>query len=218
MFLVSDKSNLKTQRLAVCSILVALSVLLSVIKIFALPFGGEVTLFGMVPIMVASFLYGTKYGLLCGFVDGIFQCILGISSSGALAGLNLVSAVLMILLDYFIGFSVIGTAGVFRNFFKKPTVALSVGAVFSCFLRFITHTISGIVLYGSYAEQFFTQEGFYSWGETVIAKYSGIALSAIYSLIYNASYMIPETALSVIACTVLLSVKPLAKNILKESR
>lgn len=210
---MTKRLTLKTQRLAVCSILIALSVLLSIIKIFALPFGGEITLFGMVPIMVASFLYGTKYGLWCGFVDGIFQCMLGISSSGALAGLNFFSVILMICLDYFMAFSVIGTAGIFRNYIKSRPIALSVGAVFACLLRFIAHTVSGIILYGSYAELFFTQEGFYSWGETVVSNYSGITLSIIYSLIYNASYMIPEAVISVIACAILMTVKPIVKVI-----
>lgn len=54
----------RTQQLAVCGVMLALSVVLSIIKIFALPFGGEVTLFGMVPIMLIGFLFGTKTGLL----------------------------------------------------------------------------------------------------------------------------------------------------------
>lgn len=203
----------KTQRLAVCGVMIALSVVLSIIKIFALPFGGSVTLFSMVPIMLIGFLYGTKTGLLCGLVDGVFQCILGITASQALAGLNLWSSLLMICLDYFMAFAVIGTAGIFKNYIKNRSLALSAGAAFACLLRFMAHTVSGVILYGSYAEWFFTQEGFYSWGETVVSSYSGITLSIIYSLIYNASYMIPEAILSVIACIALMSVKPFAKII-----
>ena len=207
----------KTQRLSVCGVLIALSVVLSLIKIFALPFGGSVTLFSMVPLMLIGFLYGTPFGLLCGFICGIFQCILGITMSQALAGLNLGSSLLMICLDYFVAFAVIGTAGIFRNIFKKPYLSLSVGAVFASILRYAVHTLSGVILYGSYAEWFFTQEGFYSWGEAILSKYSGITLSLIYSLIYNATYMLPEAVLSVIACSAIMSVKPIVNTLRKNN-
>ncbi|MBQ3149971.1 MAG: energy-coupled thiamine transporter ThiT [Clostridia bacterium] len=202
----------KTQRLAVCGIMIALSVVLSIIKVFALPFGGSVTLFSMVPIMLTGFLYGTGYGILCGFINGIFQCILGISSSGALAGLSFMSAALMICLDYFIAFSAVGTAGIFKKHITKPAASLCVGSVFASFLRFVTHTVSGVILYGSYAEYFFSQEGFFSWGETILSRYSGITLSLIYSLIYNASYMLPEAVLSAVACMAIISVKPVVNT------
>lgn len=207
----------KTQQLAVCGVMLALSVVLSLIKIFALPFGGEVTLFGMVPIMLIGFLYGTRFGVICGLIDGIFQCILGITASQALAGLNLRSALLMICLDYFIAFAVIGTAGIFKRTIKKPSLSLCAGAVFVSLLRYIIHTASGVILYGSYAEWFFTQEGFYSWGENIVSSYSGITLSLIYSLIYNASYMLPEAILSVIACVAIMSVKPIVNALPKNN-
>lgn len=152
-----------------------------------------------------------------GLIDGIFQCILGITASQALAGLNLRSALLMICLDYFIAFAVIGSAGIFRNIIKKPALSLSVGAAFASILRYTIHTISGVILYGSYAEWFFTQDGFYSWGETIITSYSGIALSIVYSLIYNASYMLPEAILSIIACASIMSVKPIANALPKNN-
>ena len=206
-----------TQKLSVCGVLIALSVVLSLIKIFALPFGGSVTLFSMVPLMLIGFLYGTPFGLLCGFICGIFQCILGITMSQALAGLNLGSSLLMICLDYFVAFAVIGTAGIFKNLFKKPYLSLSLGAVIASILRYAVHTLSGVILYGSYAEWFFTQEGFYSWGEAILSKYSGITLSLIYSLIYNATYMLPEAVLSVIACGAIMSVKPIVNTLEKNN-
>ena len=61
----------KTQRLAVSGVLVALAVVLSFVKVFELPFGGSITAFSMVPIMLAGYMCGVPWGMLCGLVDGM---------------------------------------------------------------------------------------------------------------------------------------------------
>ena len=75
----------KTLRLVTSGVLIGLATVLSVIKVFALPFGGSVTLFSMVPILVLGYMYGVKWGLLSGGVYGLLQMILGATMSQAFA-------------------------------------------------------------------------------------------------------------------------------------
>ncbi len=199
-----------TQRLAVSGILIALSVVLSMIKIFEWPFGGSITLFSMVPVMLAGYLYGVPWGLLCGLVDGVLQAALGAATTQAFAGLGLWQTACMAFLDYLLAFSVLGCAGLLRYALQeKPRLGFAIGCGIAGMLRFAVHTLSGALLWGSYAEWFFTQEGFYSWGATILEKFSGTQLVIVYSLIYNGFYMVPETLLAVVAAVALMSVKPL---------
>ena len=202
----------KTQKLAVSGVLIAMAVMLSFLKVFELPFGGSITLFSMTPIMLAGFLYGVPWGMLCGVVDGVLQGILGAATTQAFAGLDAAKVVGVICLDYLLAFSVLGCAGILRKALKdKPTLTFALGALIAGLLRFLVHTTSGAIIYGEWAEWFFSQEGFYSWGATILERFSGAGLAVVYSVVYNAFYMIPETILAVVAAAALIQVKPLRK-------
>ena len=56
-----EKAKIKV--LAECGILIALAAVLSLIKIWQLPWGGSVTLFSMLPIALISIRHGVKTGL-----------------------------------------------------------------------------------------------------------------------------------------------------------
>ena len=203
-------TNNKTQRLTTTGILIALGTILSFIKVYDLPYGGSITLFSMVPVMLAGFMYGPKWGLLAGAVYGSLQGVFGATMSAAFAGQKLWGVILIALLDYLVAFSIIGLAGIFRKKDgRHAATAFALGALVTSLLRLAAHFASGVILFGGWAEWYFSQEGFYSFGSKILERYSGLALSAVYSLIYNASYMIPETALSVLAALALMNVKPI---------
>ncbi len=212
------KEKRKTLRLVTSSVCLALATVMSMIKVFELPFGGSVTLFSMVPVLVLSYMYGVKWGLVCGGVYGVLQMVLGATTTQAFAGLSGWSVPIMALLDYIVAFVVLGFAGVFKNKIKNHTLSISLGCAFAIVLRLVCHFLSGWILWGSYASSYF-EEINNSFSSFVLSTFSGQALSAMYSLVYNASYMLPELVLSIVAVIVLMSVKPLKEKIIvgKES-
>jgi len=77
---------------------------------------------------------------------------------------------LQVLLDYPLAFGALGLAGFFRN---RPFVGVNVGILG----RFIAHFVSGVIFFASYAPEGMNP--------------------AVYSAIYNGSYILPELAISV---------------------
>lgn len=185
--------------------LIALATVLSLIKPFSLPFGGGITIASMMPIVLIGFIYGTKTGISAGLIYSIIQMMLGSSTIAAafLPGeeqMALHKAILMCIADYVLAFSVLGLGGMFKSKIKNETVALSLGALFATFLRYVCHIVSGGILWGAWAEWFFSQEGFYKIGEYVLSAFSGTALAWVYSVFYNGLYMVPEIIITVVAC------------------
>ena len=58
--------NQKTKKLVVSALMLALSFVLSLIKIYELPWGGSVTLFSMLPIILVGYMYGNTWGIFNG--------------------------------------------------------------------------------------------------------------------------------------------------------
>ena len=204
------KENKKrTQAITVSAIMIAFAVAISAIcaavPFLNLPFGGGFTIASMLPIILVAYMYGTKWGILTAFTYSIMQMLLGFNtvSSFFLPGDSQMlwyRAIIVCLIDYVIAYTVLGLGGVFRKKFS-PTKAIVLGSVFAISLRYLAHIISGAIFFGSWAEWFFTQEGFYSWGQSILDTFSGGSLALIYSIIYNGTYMIPEIIITaIVAC------------------
>ena len=196
----------RTQALTVSAIMIAFSVSISaicaVMPFLNLPFGGGFTIASMLPIIIVAYMYGTKWGLLTAFTYSILQMLLGFNTVSAffLPGDSQMiwwRAVLVILIDYVIAYSVLGLGGIFRNKVETKK-ALVLGSVYAIFLRYLAHIISGAIFFGAWAEWFFTQDGFPAWGEKILEVFSGNSLSIVYSVIYNGTYMIPEIIITAI--------------------
>ena len=153
----------------------------------------------------------TTLNLSAGLVHGILQMIFGISGATAGAGFKWYQVVLCALLDYLVAFGVLGLSGVFKKSIKNPQASFALGALFACVLKYISHFFSGYILFGGWAEWFFTEGGGMSYGSKILSSYSGNVLSAVYSVIYNATFSIPETVLSLVMVVVLISIKPIRK-------
>ncbi len=157
------------------ALLIALATVLSMVKLFELPYGGSITAFSMVPIMIVAFRYGTKWGMLSGFVYSLIQLLLGANNLSYAT--SPAAAVAIIMLDYVLAFSFIGLAGVFSNIIKDRKISAVAGATLVCAIRYISHVISGCTV----------------WAGISIPTTAAL----IYSISYNATYMIPETIINV---------------------
>lgn len=210
-----QNSKTNTLRLVTSGIFIGLATVLSMIKVFALPFGGSITLFSMVPLLILSYMYGVRWGMFCGIVYGLLQMVLGATMSSAFAGLTGISILIMALLDYIVAYLVLGTAGMFKNKFKSHTVSLVLGSIIAILLRLLCHFLSGWILWGSYATEWFSNMN-NSFSEYMLTNFHGQLLAAAYSLIYNAMYLIPEMIISVIGIVVIMSIKPLKDKIVNQ--
>lgn len=208
--------NNRTRTVVTCGIFVALSTVLSLIQI-PLPFllyGGSVTFFSMVPIVLISQMYGNKTGLLAATVYGLLQALLGATTSQAFAGVTGWSLPAMLFLDYIAAFAVLGLGGAFMKRIKSTPLAVGLGAFLVTLLRYVAHFLSGYILWGSYAEWFFSEQ-IGEYGQFFLDTYSGKGLAAMYSLVYNGLYMVPEIIITVIGCVTVAAIPTLKKMLLK---
>ena len=201
----------RTQALTVSAIMIAFSVSISaicaVMPFLNLPFGGGFTIASMLPIIIVAYMYGTKWGLLTAFVYSIMQMLLGFNTVSAFflpgdSQMLWYRAIIVCLIDYVIAYTVLGFGGIFRNKFETKK-ALVLGSIFAISLRYLAHILSGAIFFGTWAEWFFTQDGFPAWGEKILEVFSGNSLSIVYSVIYNGTYMIPEIIITaLVSCLV----------------
>ena len=199
-----DKTFSKTRILVECALMVALATVLGFIPVYELPRGGSVTLVSMAPILLVSHRHGVKWGVLTAFVHSLIQLMLGIKN---LAGCQTFRAVVgCIFLDYVLAFTLLGLACLVA--WPKKPLALGVGVstFIMCFVRYLCSFFSGYVVWYDYFTAVEWLEGF-GLGD-IIPGMTENALCWLYSAIYNATYMIPETILTVIAMVVLAGVAP----------
>ncbi|MBE7065913.1 MAG: ECF transporter S component [Ruminococcaceae bacterium] len=206
------QSGKKIKRITISGVLIALAFVLSFVKVYELPYGGSITLFSMVPIVLIGCMYGPGWGVISGLVYSVLQAISGAFVSQAFAGLNTSGTIAMCILDYIVAFAVLGLGGMFYGKMKNKTLAAGFGAAVAVFLRFLAHFASGWILWGDYAEWWFGELN-NKLGETVLSTFSGQALSCVYSFLYNGSYMLPELILTVGGCIALMAIPAVRKQI-----
>ena len=165
-----------------CVVMVALATVLSLIKLYELPYGGSVTAASMLPILIIAYRHGTGVGLGTALVYGVIQQLLSLKTLGYVSTWQ--STVAVIMLDYVVAFAVIGLGGIFRKKGRSAASALLWGGLFVCILRYICHVISGATVWA---------------GISIPTK-----AALIYSFSYNATYMLPETVI-LLAVTVYIA-------------
>lgn len=213
----------KTKRLTESAMLIALAVVLEFVGravIPSLPFGGQLTLVSMLPIILVSYRHGVKWGLLTALCYSLVQMVLGADTVTAAFqpgyfgdGTLILNALLMCLLDYVLAYTSLGLGGVFRNKIANPSISLLCGSLVATVCRYLFHILSGCILFGGYAEWFFTQEGFPAWGQSLVDTMSPGTLGLVYSIVYNGLYMVPEIILTAVAALLIGRVKPIARKV-----
>ena len=170
-----------------CAMMVALGTVLSLIKVYEAPFGGSVTLLSMAPVIFVSMRHGVRTGFAAGFVYAVLQLILGLANVGWVP--DLMGKFLCVLLDYLLPFTMLGAAGLFRNlrFFKNERtnamVTALLGTLLVCLFRFACHILSGVVIWYALDLEWYADDPTH-----IVNQYS----EWIFSIIYNAGFMVPE--------------------------
>ena len=213
----------KTKRLTESAMLIALAVVLEVVGrtvIPPMPFGGQLTLVSMLPIVLISYRHGVKWGLTAGLCYSLVQMALGADTVTAAFqpgyfgdGTMIGNAIIMCLFDYILAYTLLGLGGLVRNKIKNPGIALMCGSLVALGCRYLAHIVSGYVLFAGWAKWFFTQEGFYSWGAGLVESLSPTLLGLVYSIVYNGMYMVPEIILTAIAAVLVARVPKIAVKV-----
>lgn len=197
------KTNNKVFRLVFSALMIAISIVLSIFK-FELPFGGSITIFSMVPLVLVSQMYGLSWGLLTCAVYGLVQMTMGLDNFGYVSGIA--AYIVVFLFDYVLAFCMMGLSALTRNM-KNRSLAAGLGAIIGCTARFVCHFISGCTVWREYA-QGWEAPSFISSGllQPSVLPYT-------YSFAYNCIYMIPETILTAVGSAIICSVIFKALNI-----
>ena len=206
-------TNTKTRHLTESAMLLSVAIVLELAaKLFIpeLPFGGQVTLVSMLPVVLISYRHGVKWGFIAAFTYALLEMALGAKTVSAAFlpgyfgdGRMIGSALLMCILDYVAAFTVLGLGGIFRDLIQSRPKALACGVLVALSARYVCHILSGYILFSGYAEWFFTQDGFPAWGAKLVETLSPTVLGITYSAVYNGMYMIPEILLTSIVALVL---------------
>lgn len=189
-----------TRKLTEGAIMIALATVLSLIKLVDMPYGGSVTCASMLPMVIIAYRHGIGFGLGTGAVYAVLQQLLGLNTLSYVTGWQSVLAV--ILLDYVLAFTAVGIGGIFRRHSgydtDKPSPEaqsreLVLGMLLVCVVRYILHVIAGATV----------------WAGLSIPTEAAL----LYSLGYNATYMIPETLVNALVALWLGGVLDFSRSI-----
>ena len=165
--------SLSTPVLAEAIIMVALSTVLFMVKLVTFPAGGEITLGSMTPIILLSLRRGPKVGIFAGIVFGMI--VLELEPF-------IYNVPWQVLLDYPMAFGALGLSGLvkYRPRNRVGTIPMKsqsflvplLGPVIGIGGRFVCHFLSGIIFFATDAPA----------GES----------PALYSVLYNGAFLLPE--------------------------
>lgn len=146
----------------------------------SMPQGGGVSM-AMLPLVLLTYRRGLFVGVAAGMIFSMLNFILG--------GMVLYHWA-SIFLDYLVAFGVFGLSALIMNRNRDSVRYFTLGIVFAGVLRFVSHYLSGVLLFAEFAP-----EGTPAW---------------FYSLTYNGWYMVP----TIILCAaggwfIFLRLKPL---------
>ena len=132
-------ARLTTKQLVFSAVAMALAFITSLIKLFALPMGGSVTLISMLFIVLIAYWYGPYVGIMTGMAYGLLQFVLE----------PIFYTIPQMLVDYPLAFGALGLAG----FFCKKKYGLQIGYVAGVIGRFVFSFLSGVLFFAAYAPE-----------------------------------------------------------------
>jgi len=182
---------MNTKKLVTSAVMLALASVLSTIKIFQMPLGGSITLLSMLPVVLLSIKYGTKWGLFSAFAYSLIQFALDFPS---LMGYGYTAFIWAgsIVFDYLIAFTILGIAGIWRD---KGFKGIMAGIFLALCSRFLSHVISGSIFFAVWCPD--------GWSPIP------------YAVCYNGAFMLPELIFTLAGAAVLFKL-PQTSRLLNE--
>lgn len=135
-----DKKRMDTKQLVFCAIAIALAMVTSNIKLFAMPFGGSVTLCSMMFISLIGYWYGLGTGIVTGVAYGVLQLVID----------PYIISLPQMIIDYFLAFGCLGLSGLF----SKKANGMIPGYLVGVLGRFVCSALSGLIFFASYADAY----------------------------------------------------------------
>lgn len=178
-----------SQKLTESSLLIAFATVLSIFKLIDLPYGGYITLASMLPLIIIAYRYNFLWAMLSGLVFGLIQLLIGINVLSYAT--SIVAAIAIVFIDYILAFMTISLASLFKRC-KSQVTAFALGSTFVCMIRYLLHVLSGATV----------------WAGLSIPTKNAV----IYSFAYNATYMIPETIITVVAAVAISNALDFSKS------
>lgn len=180
----SNKEKILT--IVTAGICIALSFVLSQLKLFEMPMGGSVTPASCLPIVVFAMAFGPAWGFAAAFIFSLLQLIGG----------YLVTP-FQVLLDYTLGYTCLGFAGFaalktekrlsiknpLNRFAKASLPKAIIFTVIAVAARWFCSVLSGVIFYAEYAP-----EGMNPW---------------VYSMIYNGGFLAADLGVLIVVMVVL---------------
>lgn len=127
--------------LAYGALCIAISFVLSYIRLLHMPQGGSITPASMLPIMMFAYAFGFGPGLVCSMAYGVLQMFQDMYIVGWVQAT----------LDYVLAFGSLALVALFRNW--KSPFNFSVGVVVAGIVRVFFHVLSGVVYFAEYAPE-----------------------------------------------------------------
>lgn len=182
-----EKKEFDSKSITYAAICIAMSFALSFMRLVRLPQGGSITPASLLPLMVYAYMFGVRKGIFAGFTYGLLQ---------AFQDPTLLHPA-QFLLDYPIAFAWVGLAGLLakaKGLQNLPQAQFAIGGILAGLGRFLMHFLSGTFAFGVFAP-----EG---------------TPAALYSFVYQAGYVLPDLAITILVGVVLFS----SKSFVKESK
>ena len=120
---------------------IALSFLLSTIRLFRMPMGGSVTPVSLLPLILFSMAFGAKEGVLVGCAAGLLQLFVD----------PYVIHPIQLLVDYPMSYAAIALCCVAKVLPLPKVLRLPVGVILGYMGKFLMAVLSGVVFFAEYA-------------------------------------------------------------------
>ena len=137
----TTKVKWNAKMLAYAALCIAISFVLSYIRLLKMPQVGSITPASMLPIMMFAYAFGFGPGLVCSMAYGVLQMFQDMYIVGWVQAT----------LDYVLAFGSLALVALFRNW--KSPFNFSVGVVVAGIVRVFFHVLSGVVYFADYAPE-----------------------------------------------------------------